>query len=64
VLPARNAVNAGIAENAVNVLQRSWQDSRKSHPPFADVTPWADEVGVDFNIQSVHKMERFWLRKL
>src|SRR5258707_15415872 len=26
------------------------------HPPFADVTPWTDEVGVDFDIQCVHKM--------
>jgi hypothetical protein len=28
------------------------------HPPFADVTPRADEVGVDFDFHCVHEMDR------
>src|ERR1700678_131162 len=34
------------------------------HPPFTQVTPWTDKVGVEFDIQCAHKIERIWLRKL
>src|SRR5208283_577319 len=37
---------------------RAEQFEASLHPPFADVTPRADEVGVDFDFQWVHEMDR------